>query len=148
MHEQVKQLDLIRTILLEYGTAEHEWIGSDFEENYEPRKNRFQRQPIATTRCDMGIVADKALYQPLRGIDKFQIWNYVPSENEVHQLHEKAIAAISKGFPATALKIGKDLWVYSQYNRITHEILYAAYDALNRPILQKVVQNYPMAKSY
>lgn len=142
---RIRYFDIIRPILMEYETAEREEIGAAYESAH--YANFPKRITIADTRCGMGIVAQNRLYRPLRGVDKFDIWNYYPDEITVHQLHEKAIKAITDGFPATALKIGKDLWIYNTYNRITHEILYAAYGAMNRPILQKVMKKYVMAKN-
>lgn len=145
--EKIKQLDIIRPILMEYETAERTETGKIYEYEYGFGNTFAERITIADTRCGMGIVAEKELYRPLPGPDMFKIWNYYPNEAMAHWLQEQAFNAIEEGFPATALKIAKDLWIYNEYNRITHEIMHAAYGALGRPILQKVLKKYCMAKS-
>ncbi len=141
--EQVRLLERLREILMEYETGDRKEVGRKYEEKY---RDSYPRKTIASTRCDIGIVADESLFRPLPGKDKFKIWNYHPNETEAQQLHEMALEAIAQGFPATALKIGKDLWIYQEYNRITHEILHAAYTSMGRLILSGILEKYCMAK--
>jgi hypothetical protein len=55
------------------------------------------------------------LYQPIEIEDRFQIFDYKPTLEEVTYLHQKAMVALRDGFPGTALKLGKDLWVYREF---------------------------------
>jgi hypothetical protein len=71
----------------------------------------------------MGIVVPPHLYRPLKGKDHFQVWNYVPTKKEVDDLYKKAMKALKEGYPGTALKAGKDLWIYSEYFDTTYQLL-------------------------
>ncbi len=108
--------------------------------------DRYTRAPIATTRNRMGIVADPALYYPIHEEDPFGIWNYKPSADDVTEMRAAALEALEDGFPATALKLGKDLWIYRDHAETSVELLELAYTALDRPI-QRSMLRYRKGKS-
>ncbi|HEY9751229.1 MAG TPA: ADP-ribosylation family protein [Allocoleopsis sp.] len=85
----------------------------------------------APTWDEMGIVVSPELYRPL------------VKHTKAEKLIE-AREALETGFPGTALKFGKDLWSLHSEEWEPHAIalLDAAYAALNRPLLQQVLQNH------
>ncbi|MFB2922126.1 ADP-ribosylation family protein [Aerosakkonema funiforme] len=130
----LKELNEIREILQRYDTADRPEMGAAYTEKY-----YVQRAIIAKTRDYMGIVVPVHLYKPLAGEDKFQIWNYKPSEWEVAEYRKEALQALQEGYPGTALKLGKDLWIYQEFSDITCELLDLAYEALGRNVLRKML---------
>ncbi len=103
------------------------------------------RQTVAQTRDGMGIVVSRSLYKLLSGDDKFQMWNYEPTHEEVQQMTNEAMNALKEGYPPTALKLGKDLWIYQQYRAQCYALLDSAYAALGRDIVRKMLG---IAKEY
>ncbi len=141
---QLKQLTIIREILKSYDTNDIQEIGAAYYDKY--NSIRYDKC-IAKTRGKEGIVALESQYRRYKGQEDFNIWNYQPDENRVRVLQKEAQQAIAEGFPATALKIGKDLWVYHKYNLYIHQILAAAYIALERPILLSILRKYIAKKN-
>ena|GEM_PF-5653435 len=133
-------LDTLREILVTYETAERPEKGWDYYNKYQ-----VKREIIANTRDNMGIVVPAQLYRPIKGKDNFQVWNSRPTQKEVDDLYEESMKALKEGYPGTALKAGKDLWVYSEYFNTTYQLLNSAYEALNRPQLGATLQ---IAKEY
>jgi hypothetical protein len=96
-----------------------------------------ERRITAPTRDRAGIVVPEGTYAPLAGNDPFQEAFYSPGPDEVHRLRAAALDAAKHGFPGTPLKLGKDLWDYSDFFEVSCELLAAAYQGLNRPLLGK-----------
>jgi hypothetical protein len=59
-------------------------------------------------------------------------------------LVEEARQALHDGFPATALKLGRDLWAACEGRNLesAYELLDAAYAALGRETLRRVLQTH------
>lgn len=55
---------------------------------------------------------------------------------------EEARQALRQGYPAPALKLGKDLWAFAGTRRLeyAYELLDAAYAGLRRPVLGQVLR--------
>ncbi|MBD2768887.1 DUF2228 domain-containing protein [Hymenobacter sp. BT664] len=133
--KDLELLDTLREILISYETAERPEKGWDYYDKYSAK-----REITANTRDNMGIVVPPHLYRPIKGKDHFQVWNYVPTKKDVDALYKKAIQALHEGYPGTALKAGKDLWIYHEYFDTTYKLLNSAYEALNRPQLCATLQ--------
>jgi hypothetical protein len=133
---RLKQFDGIRTLLQQYGTADRQERGWEYYEKYHVW-GTSQRKTVAATRDAMGIVVPQNAYRPLDRDDPFQIWNYHPSADEAQQMTDSALESLRAGFPGTALKLGKDLWIYSEHQSLSYRLLDDAYDALHRPLLRR-----------
>lgn len=140
--EKIQQLNALRTEIQKYYTGNRLETGEIYLGKYQVAK---VRQTVAQTRDGMGIVVPRSLYSPLSGDDKFQIWNYEPTHEELGQMTNEAMDALKEGYPATALKLGKDLWIYQEYRAQCYALLDAAYAALGRDILTKMLG---IAKEY
>jgi Uncharacterised conserved protein (DUF2228) len=127
---RLASLDRVRELLMTYETQKRSEIGSEYTERY-----RITRSTIALTRDNMGIVLPQQLFRPLAAVDRFQEWNYSPTARDVQELEKTAMQAVLDGYPGTALKAGKDLWIYRDYFETTYNLLNAAYQALDRPLL-------------
>ena len=139
--EKIQQLNALRTKIPKYYTGNRLETGENYLGKYQIAK---VRQTVAQTRDGMGIVVTRSLYKPLSGDDKFQIWNYEPTHEAVGQMTNEAMDALKQGYPATALKLGKDLW-YQEYRAQCYALLDSAYAALGRDILRKMLG---VAKEY
>jgi hypothetical protein len=139
---KLEQLALLRRTLQQYHTADRTEIGETYLAQY--RAGQW-REVVAPTRDYMGIVIPPELYRPLGGNDKFQIWNYRPTGEEVQNMEQQALALLEQGYPGAALKLGKDLWVYQRYQAVSYALLERAYTSLDRALLRKMVH---VAKAY
>ena len=140
--EKIQQLSALRSEIQKYYTGNRMETGENYVSKYQAGKFR---QIVAQTRDGMGIVVPSNLYKSLRGEDKFQIWNYKPTLEEVGQMTHEAMNALKEGYPATALKLGKDLWLYQEYRTECYTLLDAAYTALGRILLSRMLG---VAKKY
>lgn len=95
---------------------------------------------VAQTRSKIGIVVPKKQYRALAKSDPFEKWNYEPKSKDVKRLVEGAKKALAEGFPGTALKLGHDLWIYSEFRAESGELLELAYAALGREVLRAQLQ--------
>src|SRR5205823_4438519 len=99
---------------------------------------------IAETMEGMGVVAPAEQYRPLSLPDR-RLWRQLRRKGaDPAGLVEEARQALRAGFPATALKLGKDLWasVGEKKAEYAGELLDAAYAALGRETLRRVLQTH------
>lgn len=137
--QQMVDLGRIRKVLMEFATGDRPETGSAYEETYPPEARRDQRV-VAATREGMGVVAPGDTYRPLSWKDQ-TLWKNLRQEAMLAKALAEARAALKDGYPATALKLGKDLWALGGKKRMNHayELLDAAYEGLRRPFLRKVL---------
>lgn len=135
-------LDRLRQRLTACATGDRPEVGDRYSERHATQNSRKKRV-IARTREGMGIVADPALYRPLALSDR-QLWKQLRRAADPLELVEEARQALADGFPATALKLGKELWATGRRRKMGHaaELLDAAYAALGRATLRRVLQTH------
>jgi hypothetical protein len=138
--DTMQALDVIRVAIQQYATADRSETGAEYEELYPPRVARSARV-VAATREGMGIVVPPELYRPLPVKDQ-KLWSLLRKEEGPAEVVEAARRALREGFPGTALKLGKDLWSFGDKRRAeyAYELLDAAYAALGREALRRVLQ--------
>jgi hypothetical protein len=136
------ELAELRRKLQVYETGDRPEVGEAYVEKYVAERRRA-KQIIAMTLDGMGIVAPRELYRPLSLKDK-KLWKVLWSEDDPAALVEEARRALRDGFPATALKLGKDLWAVSgeRHTEYAYELLDAAYAALRRDVLREVLREH------
>ncbi len=144
----------------EYDPEEKEWYEKQIEklklvtkrldqfcERYDLDKQAFYkrglgytRNTIAKTRDDMGIVMPKEQYIPLSSKDNFlALYNYQPTKSEVKAMMLEAEDLFNQGYIGATFKLGKDLWIYSEFQQESVDLLEKSYEALNRPTLIKLL---------
>lgn len=141
--EALEAIDRVRSRLMEYATGDRPEIGDEYTDSHAGVSNREERI-VAETMEGMGIVAPGEGYRPLSLEDK-RLWRRLRRKREdVADLVEEARQALRDGFPATALKLGKDLWASPGKEKMeyAHELLDAAYAALGRETLRRVLQTH------
>lgn len=143
----LEELSTFREAIKKYHTGDRPEVGEEYVDKYNMWQER-DKVIAATTRNHMGIVVPDGLYKPLSGEDKFEIWNYEPTPEEVERFADEAKQALKDGYPGTALKLGHDLWVYWEYFDTTYELLDMAYEALGRDLLRKMLKQAKEFRNY
>ena len=83
----------------------------------------------------MGIVVPEHLYRPLSIIGE-ELRGLVTGDADLSSVLAEAHRALIEGFPGTALKLGKNLWIGNPAQKQeAYRLLEGAYTALNRPTL-------------
>jgi len=132
----------LRAKLQRYETGDRPEVGEEYVEKYVAERRRA-KQVVAKTLDGMGIVAPRGLYRPLSLKDR-KLWKVLLSEDDPAAPVEEARRALRDGFPATALKLGKDLWAVGgeRHTEYAYELLDSAYLALGREDLREVLREH------
>jgi hypothetical protein len=138
----LERLDRLRHKLMEYATGDRPETGEEYTECWAGTTRR-EEQVIAGTLEGMGIVVTPTSYRPLSR-DNRDLWRYLRRTSDPADVVEEARQALREGFPATALKLGKDLWatIGGKKAAYAHELLDAAYAGLGRETLRQVLQTH------
>jgi hypothetical protein len=129
------KLDRLRAALMVHATGDRPEIGADYANRYEAGRHRHV---VAQTFEHMGIVVPERLYRPLEGTDFAELQGE-PELSDVEHLEKQAMSLLLDGYPGTALKLGKDLWISRVGRESSYRLLQAAYNALERPLLMQMV---------
>lgn len=127
-------LDRVRDVLGGYATGDRAGRGAEYLGRYPVR-----RDVTAPTRDGMGIVAPPALYREPEGAGRFEDPSFLPAPPEATAYRQAGLDALAGGFPGTALKVGKDLWLYPENLGPTYDLLDSSYAALGREPLRKAL---------
>jgi hypothetical protein len=132
----LKRLEVIRSALGRFWGTDRPERG---EEYLDAHGGSSWRKPAAETRDHTGVVVPKRLFRKLPGKDPSKVWDWNPTAAEVAKLAAKAMQLLRDGFPGAALKLGKDLWAYPKHRAACYELLDAAYEALGRDHLRRLL---------
>ncbi len=138
--ETLAKISAFRHSLLSFGTQERHEVGAAYVDRYSglaPHRGVV----VAETVENMGIVVPPESYRPLSLADD-DLLPYLSRTDDPISLVEEARRALREGFPGTALKLGKDLWAIGgeRHTEYAYELLDAAYAALGREVLRKVLR--------
>lgn len=123
---------LYRSRLMRYATGGRAEVGAEYLEKYTIISDR---SVIADTFEGMGIVVPTALYRQLSLNDQ-ELRTRAVADADLSEIVAEALCALAEGFPGTALKLGKDLWVGNPAQKqAAYRLLEGAYTALKRPTL-------------
>jgi hypothetical protein len=138
--QRLREMDDLRARLARSATADRPETGEAYEERYPERSARTARV-IARTSDGAGIVAPAEKYRPLKLTNK-RLWQRLKKDEDPVDLVAEAWKALQEGYPATALKLGKDLWAIGGERRrnYAHQLLDAAYGALGRDVLRDILR--------
>ena len=137
-----EQLDRLRQTLQECATAERPERGDFYVETYQGRVARRVAM-IASTPEGMGVVAPPETYRP-PSLPNKKLRSLLYKQDDPAAIVDDARQALRDGFPATALKLGKELWPLpgERKTEYAYELLDAAYAALGRPVLRQVLRTH------
>ena len=138
----LRALDKLRVELCRHATGDRPEQGDDYCEKYRSASAR-NSLVIASTGDGMGVVAPPEKYRPLSLPDK-KLRPLLRTQNDPTAMVEEARQALRDGFPATALKLGKELWPMPGERKAAYayELLDAAYAALGLSVLREVLRTH------
>ena len=139
---RLEQFDRLRQTLARYATADRPERGDFYVETWQARTARRFRL-IASTPEGMGVVAPPETYRPL-ALTNAKLRSLLYKQDDPAEIVDEARQALRDGFPATALKLGKELWPLPGERKAeyAYELLDAAYAALGRPVLREVLRTH------
>ena len=139
---RIERLDGLRGAVRTYATDDRPENGEVYVEKYQRAIGRAAAA-VARTSDGMGVVAPPETYRPLSLPDK-KLRSYLRKHDDPREVVEEARQALREGFPATALKLGKELWPLGgeQRTAYAYELLDAAYAALGRETLRRVLRTH------
>jgi Uncharacterised conserved protein (DUF2228) len=137
-----ERLAALRRAVQAYATADRPEQGDAYCEKYRGSVRRAAAV-IASTREGMGVAAPPATYRPLSLADK-KLRAALRKLDDPREIVEEARKALRDGFPATALKLGKELWPLRGERKTVYayELLDMAYEALGREVLREVLRTH------
>jgi hypothetical protein len=137
------RLEGLRRRLMDCATWDRPEVGEEYTERYAGVSSRNDRI-VAQTWGGLGAVAPPERYRPLSVADK-RLWKAMFKKKfDPRPLVEEARQALEDGYPATALKLGRDLWATGEERTMKYgyELLDAAYAALGRETLRRVLRTH------
>ncbi len=139
---RLEQLDRLRQGVQRYATANRPERGALYVDTYQGVVAR-NTAVIASTPENMGIAAPPETYRPLSLPDR-KLRSVLRKEDDPAAVIEEARQALRDGFPATALKLGKELWPLpgERKTEYAYELLDAAYAGLGREVLRQVLRTH------
>jgi hypothetical protein len=140
---ELQQQDRLREILQRRmpGSA-GQWMqkGRDYCDHY-TKQDRDDNKVVAYTWGRERIAAPRALYREPPPNNE-TIWREVRERKGAARWLTEAERALKEGYPATALKLGKDLWHLAPKETVADAcaVMDAAYHTLGRPLLAQVLR--------
>ncbi|KAK2603971.1 hypothetical protein QQS21_003807 [Conoideocrella luteorostrata] len=136
--EGLEQLARLRAAFPASKTGDRPEVGSEYLDKY---CDSHERETVAPTRDEIGIVIPEEKYVALSGRDVFLSGNKPFTAEEVGAWEKEAMDLLERGYPGAALKLGKDLWIFRDYRETSYSLLDAAYTALDRPLLRNLLKD-------
>jgi hypothetical protein len=140
--EELRQHDELREALrsrMPGAAGRRKQTGWEYVDRYD--KVDMKREVVGRTWGHEGIAAPKHLYRDPAADDE-TIWREVREADGAARWLAEAEQALRDGYPATALKLGKDLWHLApkEAEADACRVMVAAYYALGRPLLAEVLK--------
>lgn len=133
--KRLKQVGKLRDKLSNYFGADRPETGADYIFQYD---ESAWREPVAETYEGLGIVVPEEKYRKLKR-DPFAADKPKPKRTEIKALVAQAKKQLAAGYPGSALKLGRDLWVWARKFPECYDLLDAAYAALGREPLRRLL---------
>lgn len=138
--EDLRQIDAVRERLVDWATGDRLETGDEYTYKYLGAAARNE-QIVAQTPEGLGVVVSPPQYRR-PSLSNKKLWAYLRKTDDPADVVEEARRAVLKGYPGTALKLGKDLWAVGgeRHTEYAYELLDAAYAALGREVLREVLR--------
>jgi hypothetical protein len=133
--EELEQLAVIRDKLARFWGADRPETGGDYLDTY---GGSAWRKPVAQTWSQLGVVVPRRQYRRLSA-DPFRGYQVNLKKRVIRALVKEAMQVLGEGYPGAALKLGHDLWVWTQEFPECYTLLDAAYSALGREPLRQLL---------
>ena len=132
---RLRQADRLREKLSKHFGSDRPETGDDYLDIYDAYG---RRTTAADTWDDMGIVVPKGKYRKLKS-DPFAAHPPKPTKAVIGPLVAEARKHLAAGYPGAALKLGRDLWMWAGAFPVCYDLLDAAYAALGREPLRRLL---------
>ncbi|MFT3764991.1 MAG: DUF2228 domain-containing protein [Minicystis sp.] len=126
----------LRDRISAHATGDRKEIGDAYREKYDLRGLR-PRHALAVTLEGMGVIAPADRFRPL-SVDAGALGKTLTSKTKRRALVRETLALAEKGFPASALALGRQCWARGLDDE-AYTLLDAAYAGLDRPLLREVL---------
>ncbi len=133
--KRLKRVAKLREQLSAYWGADRAETENEYMDKY---GGSTWRKPIARTWDALGIIVPRGKYRKLTA-DPFAGYQVKPQRSEIEPLAAEAMLLLHAGCPGAALKLGRDLWVWADKFPECYELLDAAYAALGREPLRRLM---------
>jgi hypothetical protein len=133
--ERLKQVVMVRDRLSTVWGGDREQTGEDYLSEF---RGSSWRKPVVKTWDGLGIVVPPATYTKLPA-DPWAGYQADPQRAQVEELAAEAVQALRLGRPGTALQLGRNLWVWASEFQECYALLDAAYSALGREPLRRLM---------
>jgi hypothetical protein len=137
--KQLEQLAIVRDALAQFQKVGRLPVGNDRAKEF---GRSAWRKPVVATWSDLGVVVPAKQYRQLSGDplkNSATGYRVEPRRSKIEALSAEALRLLEEGFPGAALKLGHDLWVWANDFPECYALLEAAYNALGRKPLQKLL---------
>lgn len=131
---RLEQLAAIREQLGMFWGSDRPETASDYLDAYDGG-----REYDAETFDGLGIIVPEGAYRPLPLDYAVPRRRLDPQPHEVERLAAEAMVFLKDGFPGSALKLGRDLWIVANEFPVCYDLLDAAYAALGREPLRRLM---------
>ena len=140
--DRLHSLNEFRPRLLQWATADRPEIGGAYVEKCQARAAR-NAAIVASTPDGMGVVAPPETYRPL-SLPDTKLRPLLRKAADPRAAVKEACQAPFDGYPATALKLGKELWPLGgrRKTQYAYELLDAGYAGLGREVLRTVLRTH------
>lgn len=135
--QQLDDIALIRDRLSRYFGSDRTQTGEDYVTAF---GGSSWRKPVSKTWDGLGIVVKSKLFQKL-STDPFAGYEVTLERSRIEPLIAEAKSLLKQGFPGSALKFGRDLWVWANDFPECYELLDGAYAALGREPLRHLLSD-------
>jgi hypothetical protein len=133
--ERLEQVAVVRARLSGFWGADREQTGEAYLSKFH---GSHWRKPLARTWDGLGILVPPVQYAKLAA-DPFAGYQVDPARPQVEALATQAMQLLRAGRPGAALKLGRDLWVWAGEFPECYALLDAAYSALGREPLRRLL---------
>jgi|KBSSwiStaDraftv2_1062776.scaffolds.fasta_scaffold753830_2 hypothetical protein len=133
--ERLDQVETVRTRLSAFWGAEREQTGQEYLSEFQ---GSSWRKPVAKTWDGLGIVVPPATFTKLTS-NPWAGYQADPQRLQVEQLVAEAMRELRAGRPGAALQLGRNLWVWARDFPECYSLLDAAYSALGREPLRRLM---------
>jgi hypothetical protein len=133
--DRLEQVATVRAQLSSFWGKDREQTGEDYLSEFH---GSHWREPVAKTWDGLGIVVPAEGYTKL-ATDPWAGYQADPQRREVEELVAEATQALRAGRPGAALQLGRNLWVWASEFPVCYSLLDAAYSALGREPLRRLM---------
>lgn len=135
--DNFQAIERVRAELRHYWGSDRPEIGNKYLDTY---AGSGLSTPTVMTRDGLGITVPKGMYKKLSG-DPFKNRDASVElrRSDIEPLIQQAMGHLKQGKPGSALKLGRELWIFAADYPESYDLLDSAYMALGREPLRRLL---------